>query len=171
LIGGKVRLEAASTVTASDGNNVILSRSAELFIADEKGKDRARYRLQYGAKLFINDGDGVVPGQKLVEWDPYTTPIITEADGVANYMDLTDGVSMLESTDEITGFSSSVVLDWKSQPGGANLRPRITLRNDKGDVVILPNGVEARSFLSPGAILSVENGQKVSAGDVLARIW
>ena len=169
-IGGKVRLEAASTVKASDGNNVILSRSAELFVTDEKGKDRARYRLQYGAKLFINDGDDVQPGQKLVEWDPYTTPIITEADGIANYMDLIDGVSMLESTDEITGFSTSVVLDWKSQPGGSNLRPRITLRNEKGEVVILQNGVEARSFLSQGAILSVENGQKVSAGDVLARI-
>ena len=168
-INGKVRLEAASTVKASDGNNVILSRSAELFLTDEKGKDRARYRLQYGAKLYINDGDKVDAGQKLVEWDPYTSPIITEAGGIANYMDLIDGISMTESTEE-SGFVSNVVQDWKSQPGGANLRPRITLRDDKGEVVVLENGVEARSFLSPGAILSVENGQKVSAGDVLARI-
>ena len=168
-ISGKVRLEAASTVKASDGNNVILSRSAELFVTDEKGKDRARYRLQYGAKLFIDDGDAVDAGQKLVEWDPYTSPIITEAGGIANYMDLIDGISMTESTEE-SGFVSNVVQDWKSQPGGANLRPRITLRDEKGEVVVLENGVEARSFLSPGAILSVENGQKVSAGDVLARI-
>ena len=168
-ISGKVRLEAASTVKASDGNNVILSRSAELFVTDEKGKDRARYRLQYGAKLFIDDGDAVNAGQKLVEWDPYTSPIITEAGGIANYMDLIDGISMTESTEE-SGFVSNVVQDWKSQPGGANLRPRITLRDEKGEVVVLENGVEARSFLSPGAILSVENGQKVSAGDVLARI-
>ncbi len=168
-ISGKVRLEAASTVKASDGNNVILSRSAELFVTDEKGKDRARYRLQYGAKLFIDDGDAVNAGQKLVEWDPYTSPIITEAGGIANYMDLIDGISMTESTEE-SGFVSNVVQDWKSQPGGANLRPRITLRDEKGEVIVLENGVEARSFLSPGAILSVENGQKVSAGDVLARI-
>ena len=168
-ISGKVRLEAASTVKASDGNNVILSRSAELFVTDEKGKDRARYRLQYGAKLFIDDGDSVNAGQKLVEWDPYTSPIITEAGGIANYMDLIDGISMTESTEE-SGFVSNVVQDWKSQPGGANLRPRITLRDEKGEVIVLENGVEARSFLSPGAILSVENGQKVSAGDVLARI-
>ena len=168
-ISGKVRLEAASTVKASDGNNVILSRSAELFLTDEKGKDRARYRLQYGAKLYIDDGDTVDAGQKLVEWDPYTSPIITEAGGIANYMDLIDGISMTESTEE-SGFVSNVVQDWKSQPGGANLRPRITLRDEKGEVVVLENGVEARSFLSPGAILSVENGQKVSAGDVLARI-
>ena len=168
-ISGKVRLEAASTVKASDGNNVILSRSAELFVTDEKGKDRARYRLQYGAKLYIDDGDKVDAGQKLVEWDPYTSPIITEAGGIANYMDLIDGISMSESTEE-SGFVTNVVQDWKSQPGGANLRPRITLRDEKGEVVVLENGVEARSFLSPGAILSVENGQKVSAGDVLARI-
>ena len=168
-ISGKVRLESASTVKASDGNNVILSRSAELFVTDEKGKDRARYRLQYGAKLFIDDGDAVDAGQKLVEWDPYTSPIITEAGGIANYMDLIDGISMTESTEE-SGFVSNVVQDWKSQPGGANLRPRITLRDEKGEVIVLENGVEARSFLSPGAILSVENGQKVSAGDVLARI-
>ena len=168
-ISGKVRLEAASTVKASDGNNVILSRSAELFVSDDKGKDRARYRLQYGAKLYINDGDKVDAGQKLVEWDPYTSPIITEAGGIANYMDLIDGISMSESTEE-SGFITNVVQDWKSQPGGANLRPRITLRDEKGEVVVLENGVEARSFLSPGAILSVENGQKVSAGDVLARI-
>ena len=168
-ISGKVRLEAASTVKASDGNNVILSRSAELFVTDDKGKDRARYRLQYGAKLYINDGDKVDAGQKLVEWDPYTSPIITEAGGIANYMDLIDGISMSESTEE-SGFITNVVQDWKSQPGGANLRPRITLRDEKGEVVVLENGVEARSFLSPGAILSVENGQEVSAGDVLARI-
>ena len=135
----------------------------------KKGKDRARYRLQYGAKLYIDDGDTVDAGQKLVEWDPYTSPIITEAGGIANYMDLIDGISMTESTEE-SGFVSNVVQDWKSQPGGANLRPRITLRDEKGEVIVLENGVEARSFLSPGAILSVENGQKVSAGDVLARI-
>ena len=80
------------TVKASDGNNVILSRSAELFLTDEKGKDRARYRLQYGAKLYIDDGDTVDAGQKLVEWDPYTSPIITEAVGIKNYMDLIDWI-------------------------------------------------------------------------------
>jgi DNA-directed RNA polymerase subunit beta' len=112
----------------------------------------------------------VTKGQKLAEWDPYTLPIITEKEGVANYVDLVDGISMRDIVDEATGISYKTVIDWKQQPKGADLRPRITLRNEKGNVVKLANGAEARYFLSVDAILSVEPGQKVHAGDVLARI-
>ncbi|MEM9684846.1 MAG: DNA-directed RNA polymerase subunit beta', partial [Pseudomonadota bacterium] len=106
----------------------------------------------------------------LAEWDPYTIPIITEKDGIANYVDLVTGISMRESVDETTGIASKVVTDWKQQPRGADLRPRVTLRDKKGEVIKLSNDLEARYFLSVDAILSVENGAEVKAGDVLARI-
>ena len=102
--------------------------------------------------------------------DPYTIPIITEMDGTANYMDLIDGISMREVIDETTGIASREVVDWKQGAGSANLRPRITMRDKDGEVLTLSNGLEARYFLSSGAILSVENGAEVKAGDVLARI-
>ena len=110
-------------------------------------------------------------GHKLAEWDPYTLPIITEREGVAAYVDLIDGVSVREVMDEATGISSKVVVDWRQQPRrGADLKPRITLRDEKGDIVKLPNGVEARYYLSVDAILSIEHGLRVRAGDTLARI-
>ena len=101
---------------------------------------------------------------------PYTMPIIAEMKGTANYVDLVDGISVREVTDDATGISSREVIDWKASAGGQNLRPRITLRDDKGEVLTLSNGLEARYFMSAGAILSVENGMEVQAGDVLARI-
>ena len=169
-IGGTVKLEDASMVTDKDGNQIVMSRNTELLILDEQGRERVRHRLPYGGKLFVSEGEEVAAGKNLIEWDPYTMPIITELDGVANYVDLTDGVSVREVTDDATGISSREVVDWKQAAGGSNLRPRITLRDDKGEVLTLANGLEARYFLSAGAILSVENGTAVKAGDVLARI-
>jgi DNA-directed RNA polymerase subunit beta' len=134
------------------------------------GRERARHRVPYGAKLLIDDEVMVTKGQRLAEWDPYTLPIITEREGIANYLDLVEGVSMREVMDETTGISSRVVIDWKQQPRGNDLKPRITLRDEKGNVVNLPNGLEARYFMSVDAILSVDNGAHVKAGDVLARI-
>ena len=167
---GKLKLDNASLVTTEDGSEVVLSRSSEMLILDEQGREKARYRLQYGAKLLKKDGENVKAGQILVEWDPYTIPIVTEKEGTAHYVDLVDGVSMREVIDEATGIGNRVVLDWKQQAGGSNLRPRITLRNEAGEVINLPNGLEARYFMSMNAILSVENGSKVKAGSVLARI-
>src|SRR5690606_18953921 len=124
----------------------------------------------YGAKLLVDDGKKVEKGQKLAEWDPYTLPIITETEGVAHYVDLIEGVSLREIADEATGTANKVVVDWKQQSKGSDLKPRITLRDKKGEVVELANGLEARYFMSVDAILSVENGAHVKAGDVLARI-
>ena len=167
---GKLKLDNASSVTTEDGSEVVLSRSSEMLILDDQGREKARYRLQYGAKLLKKDGETVKAGQILVEWDPYTIPIVTEKEGTAHYVDLVDGISMREVIDETTGIGNRVVLDWKQQAGGSNLRPRITLRNEEGEVINLPNGLEARYFMSMNAILSVENGSKVKAGSVLARI-
>ena len=167
---GKIRLDNSSLVNTEDGSEIVLSRSSEMLILDDQGREKARYRLQYGAKLLKKDGSTVKAGQVLAEWDPYTIPIITEKEGTAHYVDLVDGVSMREIIDESTGIGSRVVLDWKQQSGGSNLRPRITLRDADGEVINLPNGLEARYFMSMNAILSVENGSKVKAGAVLARI-
>ena len=167
---GKIKLDNATLVTTEESSEIILSRSSEMLILDDQGREKARYRLQYGAKLLKQDGSMVKAGEVLVEWDPYTIPIITEKEGTAHYVDLVDGISMREEVDDSTGIGSRVVIDWKQQSGGSNLRPRITLRDDDGEVINLPNGLEARYFMSMNAILSVENGSKVKAGTVLARI-
>ncbi len=160
----------ASLVKLEDGQHIVMNRHTQLLLLDGQGRERSNYRLTYGAKLMVKDGETVTAGQKMVEWDPYTLPIISEVSGVVDYVDLGDGVSMREVTDEATGISNREVIDWKSQSKGKDLRPRLTMRDDKGDVIILNNGQEARYFLSVSSILSVENGIKVKAGDVLARI-
>ena len=159
-----------NTVTDSEGRPVVMGRNCEITLQDESGRVMARYDVPYGARLLVDEGEAVKKGDKMAEWDPYTLPIITESAGVANYMDLTEGVSYRETVDETTGIASKEVIDWKSQPKAAELRPRITLRDKAGEVVVLPNGHEARYFMSVGAILRVENGAEVHAGDVLARI-
>ena len=169
-IGGKVKLENEALVTDREGSQIVMSRNTELLLLDEQGRERERHRLPYGGKLFVKPGQDVAAGDVLIEWDPYTMPIIAELPGTANYVDLTEGVSVREVTDDATGISSREVIDWKASAGGANLRPRITLRDDKGEVLTLTNGLEARYFMSAGAILSVDNGAAIQAGDVLARI-
>jgi DNA-directed RNA polymerase subunit beta' len=154
----------------SAGVLIVMSRNAEVVLMDPQGRERARHKIPYGSRLLVDDGQDVTQGQTLAEWDPYTIPIITEKEGTAHYVDLVDGVSMREVVDEATGIASRVVFDWKQQSKGADLRPRITLRDDAGEVIELGNGLEARYFMSLDAILSVENGAKVQAGDVLARI-
>ncbi len=157
-------------MTNSAGQTVVMSRNCEMLLIDANGREKARHRVPYGARLLLDEGAVVTKGSKLAEWDPYTLPILTEREGVAHYLDLVEGLSVREVLDEATGITSKVVVDWKQQPRGADLRPRITLRDESGEVIQLGNGLEARYFMSVDAILSVENGQKVNAGDVLARI-
>jgi DNA-directed RNA polymerase subunit beta' len=165
-----IEIKNRNVVKNSEGVSIVMGRNLEVLLVDEGGRERSRYRVPYGARLVVDDGAQVSKGQKLAEWDPYTIPIITEKEGIVNFVDLVEGLSMREVTDETTGISSRVVVDWKQQPRGSDLRPRITLRDAKGEVVTLPNGTEARYFMSVDAILSVENGAQVRAGDVLARI-
>ena len=170
----EIEIANKNVVTDSAGLHVVMNRNTEIVLKDETGRERARHRVPYGTKLFVDDKDKVEQGAKLAEWDPYTIPIITEKEGFVDYVDLTEGISMREVMDEATGIANKVVIDWRQQPKGADLKPRISLRPKKtskqGEVVTLPNGLEARYFMSVDAILSVENGQKVGAGDVLARI-
>ncbi|HEY4164461.1 MAG TPA: DNA-directed RNA polymerase subunit beta', partial [Dongiaceae bacterium] len=167
---GELQVRNRNVVINSEGLPVVMGRNCELVLVDDQGRERAKHRVPYGAKLLHDQGAKVTKGQKLAEWDPYTLPILTERDGIVNYIDLVEGVSVREVMDETTGISNRVVIDWKQQPRGNDLRPRITLRDAKGDLIMLPNGLEARYFLSVDAILSVENGAPVRAGDVLARV-
>jgi len=167
---GMTEVKNRNVVINSGGIPVVMGRNTEIVLLDEAGREKARHRLPYGARLLVDDGTQVKRGDRLVEWDPYTIPIITERDGIAHYVDLIEGLSVRETIDEATGISSKVVVDWKQQPRGSDLRPRITLRDEEGEVLTLANGLEARYFMSVDAILSVENGAHVKAGDVLARI-
>jgi len=167
---GTVHIRNRNVVMDSSGRLVVMGRNCEIVLTDEAGRDRARHRVAYGTRLLVEDGAAVKKGARIAEWDPYTLPIITESEGIANYVDMIEGVSFREVVDDATGISNKVVVDWKQQPRGADLRPRITLRDDNGEVVHLPNGLEARYFMSVDAILSVEDGARVYAGDVLARI-
>ena len=169
-IDGMIKVENKNVVVDSAGKPVVMNRNTDVCVLDTQGRERARHRIPYGARLLVKDGGAVSKGDSLAEWDPYTIPIITEKDGVVNYVDLVEGISMREVTDETTGIASKVVVDWKQQPKGAELRPRVTLRNKRGQVVKLSSDLEARYFLSVDAILSVENGQEVKGGDVIARI-
>jgi len=170
----KVKLVNKNVVKNSEKIDIVMSRNCEVVLIDANNRERARHRIPYGAKLFVKDKQAVSKGDKLAEWDPYTVPIITEKAGIVHYMDLVEGLSVREVLDEATGIASKVVVDWKQQPRGSDLKPRITLRDkaaDKGgEVITLENGMEARYFMSVDAILSVDDGQKVHAGDVVARI-
>lgn len=125
---------------------------------------------RYGAKLLVNDGDKIKRGAKLAEWDPYTVPIITEKDGSAVYGDLVDFVSIREEMDEATGISSKVVTDLRQNPKATSLKPRIMLTDSNNKIIKLPNGLEANYYMPVGAILNVDNGSHVKAGDIVARI-
>ena len=167
---GSVRLNNVTLVTNSQGVPIVMSRNCEIVLSDANGRERARFRVPYGARLLTQEGAKVMRGTKLAEWDPYTLPIITERAGRVEYLDLIEGLTLVERVDEVTGLTSKVVVDYKSSARGADLRPRLQLKGPKGEVVKLVTGGDARYFLSPDSILSVENGAEVAAGDVLARI-
>jgi DNA-directed RNA polymerase subunit beta' len=170
-IDAKVAYTNRSVVANSSGQTILMTRNCELVLTDATtGRERARHRIPYGAKLLVEEGQSVSKSVKLAEWDPYTLPIITERNGVVHYEDLVEGLSMREVLDEATGIASKVVVDWKQQPKGGDLKPRIVLKDAKGHVIKLPNGAEARYFMNVDSILSVDNGQTVHAGDVLAKL-
>jgi DNA-directed RNA polymerase subunit beta' len=167
---GTVTMKNRNVVTNSSGLTVVMSRNCELVLTDDRGRERAHFRVPYGSRLLTDEGTQVSRGQKLAEWDPYTLPIITEQAGQVEYLDLIEGITLVERMDEVTGLTSKVVVDYKQSAKGADLRPRLQLKGPAGEVVKLANGSDARYFLSPDSILSVENGATVHAGDVMARI-
>ena len=167
---GKLRIINKNLIEDSKNNMIVMGRNTELSIEDNNKIQLGIYKVIYGSKLFFKDGDMIEKGKKIAEWDPYTLPVIAETSGIVNYMDLVEGTSLTETMDDSTGISSKSVTDWKSLSKNTELKPRLTLRNDKGEVIKKADGNVARYFLVPDSILSVKDGQKVSAGDVLARL-
>ncbi len=167
---GTVKIVNPNLARNSRGETVIMGRNVQLAIVDEHGNERAVHKLPYGGKLLVDEGDSIKRGTRLAEWDPHTRPILTEADGVVDFEDIVEGVSVHEVTDESTGITKRVVIDWRSTPRGADLQPAIVIKDEKGNVMKLKRGGDARYLLSVDAILSVNPGDKVKAGDTLARI-
>jgi DNA-directed RNA polymerase subunit beta' len=167
---GKIKIINRNIIEDSKKNKIIMGRNTQVSIEDQSGRQLAIYKIPYGAKLYCDNDEEVKKGKKICEWDPYTLPVIAEKSGIANYMDLVDGSSLAETVDDATGITSKSVLDWRSQSKNSELKPRITLRDEKGNVVKKADDNEARYYLVPDSILSVNDGQKVSAGDVLARL-
>jgi DNA-directed RNA polymerase subunit beta' len=167
---GTIKILNRNVVIDANKVPVVMGRNVEVVLIDEAGRERARHRLPYGARILADEGVNVERGDKIAEWDPYTLPIIAEREGVAHFVDLVEGVSIREVMDEETGIASRVVVDWRQQARGADLKPLIALRDAKGNAIELAAGIEARYFLSVDAILNIGNGDKVKAGDVLARI-
>jgi DNA-directed RNA polymerase subunit beta' len=169
---GTVRLNNIKLVKHASGNNVAVSRSGELVIQDEQGRDRERYKIPYGAVLSVSNGDKVKAGKVVANWDPHTHPIITEVAGKIAFTDMIDGVTVNRQTDELTGLSTFVVLDPKQRSGAKNIRPLISLMHPSTGKPLNLVGTEipARYMLPPGAIIVVNDGATIGVGDVLARI-
>ena len=169
---GTVRLSNMKTVKNREGNLVAVSRSGEVGVMDEYGRERERYKIPYGAVLSVKEGSKIDAGDIIVNWDPHTHPVITEVDGVIELIDFVDGVTVQEQSDDVTGLTSRVVTDPKQRgSAGKELRPMVKLLDAEGGSINLPGtDVPAQYFLPTGAIAGIKDGGQVSVGDVLARI-
>ncbi|MEA2989606.1 MAG: DNA-directed polymerase subunit beta, partial [Alphaproteobacteria bacterium] len=168
---GKIKIKNKNIVKNSEGQHVAMVRNMVVAVLDPDGTERATHRIQYGARLLIDDGDKIKRGQRIAEWDPYTRPILTEVEGTIGFEDLVEGQSMSETLDESTGIAKRVVIDWRTGSGRnqQDLRPAIVIKKDN-KILKLGRGAEARYQLAVDAIISVEPGVKIRAGDVIARI-
>ncbi len=169
---GKIHLKGVKLVRNSEGKSVVVTRSSELIVQDDHGRDRERHKLPYGAVLGIEEGSNVEIGDIVATWDPHTHPIVTEVGGKIVFTDMVEGVTVNMQTDELTGRSTYVVLDPQRRRGRAHdIKPTISLVDPKGNPVKIPGtDVDARYQLPPDSIVMLENGHEVQNGDVLARI-
>ena len=167
---GKIEYRNANTLKNAAGDVIVVGRNMQIGIIDDNGIERAAFKLGYGTKVHVAEGAKVSRGDRLFEWDPYTLPIIAEKSGTVKYVDLVSGIAVRDETDDATGMTQKIVMDWRAAPKGNELKPEILIvgadgepvRNDQGNPVTYPMSVDA--------ILSVEDGQSVEAGDVVARI-
>ncbi|HUL46050.1 MAG TPA: DNA-directed RNA polymerase subunit beta' [Steroidobacteraceae bacterium] len=167
---GLIRFHHVKTVQHEKGHLVAVSRSGELGVVDDFGRERERYKIPYGAMISVKENATVNAGQVVATWDPHTHPVITEVAGFVKFQDFVDGLTVTSQVDEVTGLSSTVVLDTK-QRGGKDLRATIKLVNAKGKEVTFANTeIPAVYTLPPGALVSLVDGARVSVGDVIARI-
>src|SRR4029079_3329510 len=165
---GTVKLKNRAIAKDSKGQNVATTRTMSVVIVDPSGKELATHKISYGARMFVDEGDTVKRGTKIAQWDPYTRPILSEASGTVDFEDLIEGASVREKTDEMKGTSNRVIVDGRASPRGAELKPGIVIKDSKGKPIKVARGGDARYLLSVDAVLSVDRGTAVKAGDVLA---
>ena len=167
---GVVRFHHVKTVQHEKGHLVAVSRSGEIGVVDSFGRERERYKIPYGAVISTKEGATVEGGQVVATWDPHTHPVVTEVAGFLKFQDFVDGLTVTTQVDEVTGLSSTVVADTK-QRGGKDVRATMKLVNAKGKEMTFANTeIPAVYTLPPGALVSLEDGSRVSVGDVIARI-
>ncbi len=168
---GKIEYRNPNLLTNDAGDNIVMGRNMQLAIIDENGMERASFKLGYGTKVFPAEGDSVARGDKLFEWDPYTLPIIAEKAGKAKFVDLISGIAVRDETDDATGMTQKIVTDWRAAPKGNELKPEIIVMDPvSGEPVRNEAGNPVTYQMSVDAILSIEDGQEIKAGDVVARI-
>ncbi|HAZ61354.1 MAG TPA: DNA-directed RNA polymerase subunit beta' [Gammaproteobacteria bacterium] len=169
---GRIRLEGVKLLEQDKGRSVVVSRSGEVSLVDEVGRERERYKLPYGAILTVSEDEAVQAGQMVASWDPHTHPIITEVAGKVHFSDLIEGVTVNKATDDITGLTSMAVTDLKQRGSQAkDRRPTVKLLDEKGNDIMLPGTeIPAHYFLPPRAVITVQDGQISKVGDVIARL-
>ncbi|PZX42082.1 DNA-directed RNA polymerase subunit beta' [Roseinatronobacter thiooxidans] len=168
---GRIDMRNSQTIENAAGELIVSGRSMQIVIIDENNVERATFKPGYGSKLFVKDGAQVERGAKLFEWDPYTLPIIAETTGRVRFVDLIAGLSVRDETDDATGMTQKIVTDWRSTPKGGDLKPEVILMDaETGEPVRNEQGNPITYQMSVDAVLSVEDGQDVLAGDVVARI-
>jgi DNA-directed RNA polymerase subunit beta' len=168
---GTVHIKNRNMVRDGQGRLVAMGRTMAVVIVDQSGKELATHKVVYGARLHVDDGDEVKRGTRIAQWDPYTRPVLTEVDGVVDFEDMVDGLSVKEQTDEMKGTTNRVVMDWRASPRGSDLKPAVVVKDGKGGKPVkIARGGDARYLLPVEAVLSVDSGGAVKAGDVLARV-
>ena len=168
---GVVSLFNLKTIKNADKNLVATSRSGEIIISDKFGKEKERYKIPYGATINIKDGQKVTAGDVISTWDPHTHPIITEASGTIKFEDFIDGVTVTEQVDEMTGLSNIIIMDSKKTGSTTTVKPKASLFNGRGQPIMF-SGTDTPIVYTfpPGAIVNIQDGSKINAGDVIARI-
>jgi DNA-directed RNA polymerase subunit beta' len=167
---GKVHFENAILLKNSAGEQLSMTRNMVVSILDVGGAVIASYKVAYGSKMLVKDGQTIERGDKLFEWDPFTLPIIAEKSGVVKYVDLVSGIAVRDETDDATGMTQKIVTDWRAALKGSELAPKIIVTDEKGEMLTREDGNPIAYAMSVDAVLSVEDGQDIKAGDILARI-
>ena len=167
---GKIEFRNAQLLENKQGELVVMGRNMVLAILGEEGEERATHKVGYGSKVWVKEGTEVHRGDRLFEWDPYTLPIIAEAAGKVRYVDLINGIAVREETDDATGMTQRIVSDWRAAPKGNELAPKIIIAGEDGEPVMKEDGNPVSYAMSVDAVLSVEDGEDIESGDVVARI-
>ncbi len=162
---GKVRFINLNTVKTQEGDLIVMNRNGEVAIVEAE-RERERYPIIYGARLKVKDGEQVHPGQLLAEWDLYASPILSEVSGIVKFKDIIEGVTIQEKIDPVTSRVSKVVMEFK----GTSYRPRICIVDEAGNTLRTTTGREAVYYLPVEALIMVEEGKRINAGDILAKI-